>query len=75
MPDGRDAADRLAGVGADEVGRRPAQVQPYAVPDADSRSTRCAPLVMISTGSSSAVAKTSELAIAPTGQPSCSAAA
>ena len=76
MPDRRDAADALSGrrqhevrVGARFSAAVPSSAATLAV------STRCAPLVSTSTGSSSAVAKISELAIAPTSTPSSAAAA
>ena len=75
MADRRDAADALPGRREHELGvaRVSADVPTSAATFAVS--TRWAPPVSTSSGSPSAVAKTSELAIAPTSTPSCAAAA
>ena len=74
MANRRDAADRLPGVRPDEVrvgpldGATPSSAATLPV------STRCAPLVRMSSGAPSAL-NTRLLAMAPTSQPSCAAAA
>ena len=67
-------ADGLAGVLADEVRRRAAELATPIVAAVLAVSTRCAPEVRISTGVPAA-SKTRELAIAPTSQPMLAAAA
>ena len=74
VADRSDAADRLAGVLPDELAEARRRVVPSSRPTF-ATSTRCAPLVMINSGVEPSAAKISELAIAPTGQPTCSAAA
>ena len=75
VPERRDPSDGLSGGRAHHVGRRPAGSEPAPMRSASASVwTRCAPLVSTSKGTPSA-SNTRLLAIAPTWQPSCSAAA
>src|SRR5215217_5890416 len=74
VPDRSDSTNRLAGVFADELRRGATQLVSELCPTLI-MSTRCAPLVMINSGSPPSVAKINELAIAPTEHPRYRAAA